>query len=90
MSWMVWTTPTMIFFIGIGVSLLLLTLAELKWPTVLAKGFLPLVTTRGDRFFISLLSAAFIHLFWLALIPGDVLLGSAIALVWASLVMTKG
>ncbi|MBT3695324.1 MAG: hypothetical protein HON25_10390 [Gammaproteobacteria bacterium] len=90
MSWMAWTTPTMIFFIGIGVSLLLLTLAELKWPTVLAKGFLPLVTTRGDRFFISLLSAAFIHLFWLALIPGDVLLGSAIALVWASLVMTKG
>lgn len=90
MSWMAWTTPTMIFFIGIGVSLLLLTLAELKWPTVLAKGFLPLATTRGDRFFISLLSAAFIHLFWLALIPGDVLLGSAIALVWASLVMTKG
>ncbi|MBT3610355.1 MAG: hypothetical protein HN516_08440 [Gammaproteobacteria bacterium] len=90
MSWMAWTTPTMIFFIGIGVSLLLLTLAELKWPTVLAKGFLPLVTTRGDRFFISLLSAAFIHLFWLALVPVDVLLGSAIALVWASLVMTKG
>ena len=80
----------MIFFIGIGLSLLLLTLAELKWPTVLAKGFLPLATTRGYRFFISLLSAAFIHLFWLALIPGDVLLGSAIALVWASLVMTKG
>ena len=90
MSWMAWTTPTMIFFIGIGMSLLLLTLAELKWPTVLAKGFLPLATTRGDRFFFSLLSAAFIHLFWLALIPGDVLLGSAIALVWAGLVMTKG
>jgi len=90
MSWMAWTTPTMIFFIGIGVSLLLLTLAELKWPTVLARGFLPLATTRGDRFFISLLSAAYIHLFWLALTPGDVLLGSAIALVWTGLVMTKG
>jgi predicted small integral membrane protein len=80
----------MIFFVGIGVSLLLLTMVELKWPTVLAKGFLPLATTRGDRFFISLLSAAFIHLFWLALNPGDVLLGSAIALVWAGLVMSKG
>lgn len=90
MSWMAWTTPTMVFFVGIGGSLLLLTLAELKWPTVLAKGFLPLATTRGDRFFISLLCAAFIHLFWLALIPGDVLLGSSIALVWAGLVMTKG
>ena len=80
----------MVFFVGIGGSLLLLTLAELKWPTVLAKGFLPLATTRGDRFFISLLGSAFIHLFWLALIPGDVLLGSSIALVWAGLVMTKG
>ena len=90
MSWMAWTTPTMIFFVGIGVSLLLLTMVELKWPTVLAKGFLPLATTRGARFFISLLSAAFIHLFWLALIPGGVLLGSAIALVWAGLVMSKG
>lgn len=80
----------MIFFVGIGLSLLLLTLAELKWPTVLAKGFLPLATTRGDRFFISLLSAAFIHLFCLALIPVDVLLGSFIALVWAGLVMAKG
>ena len=90
MSWMAWTAPTGLFFIGIGLSLLLLTLAELRWPTVLAKGFLPLATTRGDRFFISLLSAAFIRLFWLALIPWDVLLGSAIALVWAGLVMTKG
>ncbi len=80
----------MIFFVGIGGSLLLLTLAELKWPTVLAKGFLPLATTRGDRFFISLLGSAFIHLFWLALIPGYVLLGSSIALVWAGFVMTKG
>ncbi len=27
-----------------------------------AKGFLPISTTRGDRFFIGLLSAAYIHL----------------------------
>lgn len=80
----------MIFFVGIAGSLVLLTLAELKWPTALAKGFLPLATTRGDRFFISLLGAAFIHLFWLALVPGEVLLGSTIALIWAGLVMTKG
>lgn len=90
MSWMAWTTPTMIFFAGIAGSLVLLTLAELKWPTALAKGFLPLATTRGDRFFISLLGAAFIHLFWLALVPGEVLLASTIALIWAGLVMTKG
>jgi predicted small integral membrane protein len=90
MSWMAWTMPTAIFFAAIGFSLVLLTLAELKWPTALAKGFLPLVTTRGDRFFISLLSAALIHLFWLALIPLDILLGSSVALAWAVVVMTKG
>ena len=90
MGWMAWTTPTAIFFIAIGLSLMTLTLAELKWPTVPAKGFLPLSTTRGDRFFISLLSAALIHLFWLALVPLDVLFGSGVALVWAGLVMSRG
>ena len=31
------------------------------------KGILTLNTTRGDRLFVSLLSAAFIHLAWLSL-----------------------
>jgi predicted small integral membrane protein len=31
------------------------------------RGVLHLVTTRGDRLFISLLSAAYLHLGWLAL-----------------------
>ena len=38
---------------------------ERTWPTVERKGLLPMATTRGDRLFIGLLGAAFIHLGWL-------------------------
>mgnify|MGYP000259430233 CR=1 FL=1 len=62
LDWMAWTTPTALFFCGIGVALLVLTIWELRSPTVPRTGFLPIETTRGDRFFISLLSAAFLHI----------------------------
>ncbi len=61
-GWMAWTQPTALFFIGIASILLLMTLAEIKWPCTQRKGFLPINTTRGDRLFIGLLSSAFIHL----------------------------
>ena len=32
------------------------------------RGVLGIVTTRGDRLFISLLSAGYVHLMWLALV----------------------
>ena len=57
MTWMAWTAPTAAFFIGIGLALSALTLFELRWPSHKRRGFLPLATTRGDRFFIGLLSA---------------------------------
>ena len=34
-------------------------------PTIERRGFLPMATTRGDRLFIGLLGAAWIHLGWL-------------------------
>ncbi|MBV6273145.1 DUF2160 domain-containing protein [Alcaligenaceae bacterium CGII-47] len=66
-SWMVWTTPTAVFFIGIGCLLVGMTVWEIKSPTVLRKGFLPMATTRGDRLFIGLLIAAYINLGFLGL-----------------------
>ena len=44
------------------------------------------VTTRGDRLFISLLGAAYIHLLWLAFFGKPLWAASALALVWAVLV----
>lgn len=62
MQWMVWTLPTAIFFCTIAALLAGMTVWEIASPTVERKGFLPISTTRGDRFFIGLLSAAYIHL----------------------------
>ena len=66
-SWMVWTTPVAVFFICIALMLIGMTVWQLKQPTTLRKGFLPLATTRGDRLFIGLLTAAYINLAFVGL-----------------------
>lgn len=66
-DWMVWTTPVAVFFIGIALVLIGMTVWEIKSPTMLRKGFLPIATTRGDRLFIGLLSAAYINLAFVGL-----------------------
>ena len=90
MEWMAWTAPTTTFFIGIGFSLVAMTLWELKSPTQPRRGFLPIRTTRGDRFFISLLSAAFIHLGWIGMVGAHVYVASVLALAWLLIVMRWG
>lgn len=64
-DWMVWTLPTAVFFIVIGLMLAGMTIWELVSPTQLRKGFLPIATTRGDRLFIGLLAAAYLNLVYL-------------------------
>jgi predicted small integral membrane protein len=44
-----------------------MTIWEIKSPTIMRKGFLPIATTRGDRLFIGLLAAAFLNLAFLGL-----------------------
>ena len=65
-EWMAWTLPVAVFFTCIVLMLVGMTLWELKSPTVMRKGFLPIATTRGDRLFIGLLSAAFVNLGFVA------------------------
>ena len=66
-SWMAWTLPVAVFFTCIVLMLVGMTVWELKSPTVMRKGFLPMATTRGDRLFIGLLSAAYVNLGFVAL-----------------------
>jgi predicted small integral membrane protein len=87
---MAWTPQTAAFFAGIGIALCIMTVWELLSPTRSERGFLPIATTRGDRFFISLLSAAFLHLAWLAADPGPLAIASLLSLAWAAAVMRKG
>ncbi len=86
-GWMAWTWQTALFFAVIALLLVLMTVLELKRPGgAERRGVLGLVTTRGDRLFISLLAAGFIHLLWLAFFGTPLYGASALALVLAALV----
>ena len=66
-EWMAWTLPVAVFFSAIVLMLAGMTVWELRSPTVLRKGWLPMATTRGDRLFIGLLLAAYVNLAWVGL-----------------------
>lgn len=67
-SWMAWTLPTALFFLTIFLLLVGMSVWEYFSPGGAPRvGLLRFETTRGDRLFISLLGAAFIHLAWLGL-----------------------
>ncbi len=65
-EWMAWTLPVAVFFCSIVLMLVGMTVWELRSPTVLRKGWLPLATTRGDRLFMGLLAAAWVNLAFVA------------------------
>jgi len=65
-EWMAWTTPVAVFFSCIVLMLVGMTVWELQSPTIERKGWLPIVTTRGDRLFIGLLAAAYVNLAFVA------------------------
>ena len=65
-EWMAWTLPVAIFFCSIVLMLAGMTVWEIKSPTTLRRGWLPMETTRGDRLFIGLLSAAYVNLAFVA------------------------
>ena len=79
MEWMAWTLPTALFFIAVVLMLIGMTVWELASPNAPRRGFLPMVTTRGDRLFIGLLTAGYIHLAWLGLTDFDIWYATALA-----------
>ncbi|AIA76394.1 MULTISPECIES: DUF2160 domain-containing protein [Halomonadaceae] len=90
MSWMVWTLPTAIFFSSIAAMLAGMTIWELRSPSIERKGFLPISTTRGDRLFIGLLSAAFIHLGFIGFTSLSIWIALALSAVWLLVLMRWG
>ena len=100
-EWMAWTTPVAVFFSCIVLMLVGMTVWELKSPTVMRKGFLPIATTRGDRLFIGLLSEAYVNLAFVATSEKmiawfgldeepSIWIGFAISMLVLALVMRKG
>jgi predicted small integral membrane protein len=66
-SWMAWTLPVAVFFTCIVLMLIGMAVWEVKSPTVMRKGWLPIATTRGDRLFIGLVAAAYVNLAFIGL-----------------------
>jgi predicted small integral membrane protein len=91
-NWMAWTLPVAIFFTCIVLMLAGMTWWEIKSPTQLRKGFLPLETTRGDRLFIGLLLAAYVNLAFIG-IGGKLAVWLGLAAepsLWISFVVSMG
>jgi predicted small integral membrane protein len=100
-EWMAWTLPVAVFFTCIVALLAGMTVWEVKSPTVLRKGWLPIATTRGDRLFIGLLSAAYVNLAFVAVSEKmiawfsleqepSIWVGFAVSMALLALVMRKG
>jgi predicted small integral membrane protein len=70
-AWMAWTPPTAIFFVLLAATLAVMTWLAVRYPEAERVGILRIPTTRGDRLFISLISAAVIHLVWIGLVGTD-------------------
>ena len=89
-GWMAWTPEVAIFFICIGLMLAGMTVWQIRSPSIARKGFLPMPTTRGDRLFIGLLTAAYVNLAWAGLTEMQQAIGAAISFVLLLVVMRWG
>jgi predicted small integral membrane protein len=70
-AWMAWTLPTAIFFALLASTLAVMTWLAAAYPEAERVGVLRIPTTRGDRLFVSLISAAVIHLLWIGFVGTD-------------------
>jgi predicted small integral membrane protein len=89
-TWMAWTPPVAIFFIAIVLMLIGMTLWQVRSPSMERKGWLPIPTTRGDRLFIGLLTAAYVNLAWAGLTDAAQWIGAGISFVVLVIVMRWG
>jgi predicted small integral membrane protein len=87
LGWMAWTWQTALFWVVIALCLAGMAFWEWRRPGGSPRhGILRLDTTRGDRLFISLLSSAYVHLAWLALVGSPLWVATGASLVLAVLV----
>lgn len=91
-EWMAWTTPVAVFFTCIVLMLFGMTVWEIKSPTTLRRGFLPMETTRGDRLFIGLVAAAYVNLAFVG-VSGRLMQWMSLGAepsIWISFVVSMG
>ena len=84
LAWMAWTWETGLFFVLIATALAVLTTLAIVRPESPRRGILGFATTRGDRFFVSLLGPAYIFIAWIRLDGGALWAPLAIAVVFGA------
>jgi predicted small integral membrane protein len=95
-AWMAWTLPTAIFFVLLAMTLALMTWLAAAYPEAERVGILHIPTTRGDRLFISLITAAVIHLLWIGFVGTDTIAtlpvgeGLEISSLWLATLISLG
>lgn len=89
-GWMAWTTPVALFFVAVLLMLAGMTIWQIRSPSIERKGWLPIPTTRGDRLFIGLLSAAYLNLAWAGLSELPQAIGAGISFLLLLVMMRWG
>jgi len=95
-AWMAWTLPTAIFFVLLAMTLAVMTWLAAAYPEAERVGILRIPTTRGDRLFISLITAAVIHLAWIGFMGTDTIAslpvgeGVEISSLWLASLISLG
>lgn len=89
-KWMVWTLPTAIFCASIIIIVVAMAVWQTLSPSLERKGFLPIPTTPGDRFFIGVLTSVYIFFAWVGLTQFSLLILLLIVICWMLVVMTWG
>ena len=95
-AWMAWTLPTAIFFVLLASTLAVMTWLAAAYPEAERVGILRIPTTRGDRLFISLITAAIIHLAWIGFVGSDTIAtlpvgeGVEISSLWLASLISLG
>ena len=86
-GWMAWTWQTATFWAVIAALLVAMGVWEWRSPGgAPRRGILRIETTRGDRLFVSLLAAAYVHLGWLALFGSPLWGATAVSVALAVVV----
>ncbi|GAA6179083.1 MULTISPECIES: DUF2160 domain-containing protein [unclassified Shimia] len=90
LSWMAWTWPTAAVFIGLFSAIGTLIVIEIKHPGGAERqGVLGLVTTRGDRLFLTCLGSSFIFLAWLGFVGEPLWWPLGLAIGWGTFCFWK-
>ncbi len=88
--WMAWTPATLAVFVGIFAAMAVLTVLEIRRPGGDERqGVFGLVTTRGDRLFISLLGTSYIFMAWLWLVGMPLWAPLGLSLLWGVFVFAR-